>query len=203
MCRHKWQLEGYPRDCVYQQQLDAKYPLLLRVGEGRNNEQGAYSNTGNSQTLVYLIILIARPINRKDGAHRNTCICRTEGRCPWPRACMYLLWNQANHECINTTAQPDLGVGRGNHRPQGTMLQRQSEALNTGAKRYSPSHCTHNSYIKSKETMVYTCKRLWSEKMNKEVDPCTGRACLSTLHLLHPHKVTWDHRINELVSVRY
>jgi len=70
----------------------------------------------------------------EDGAHGNTCICSTEGRCPQPWACMYLLWNQANHECINTTAQPDLGVGWG-HRPQGTMLQRQSEALNTGAKR--------------------------------------------------------------------
>lgn len=57
--------------------------------------------------------------------------------------------------------------GGGNHRPQGTMLQRQSEALNTGAEHYSPSHRTYNSYIKSKDTTVYTCKRLWSEKMNK------------------------------------
>lgn len=83
---------------------------------------------------------------------------------PW--ACMYLLWNRANRECINTTAQPDLGGGA-KHRPRETMLQRQSEALNTGPKCYSPLHCTRNSYRKRKETTVYTCKRLWSEKMNK------------------------------------
>lgn len=30
---------GYPRGCVHQQQLDAKDPFLLKIGEGKNHDR--------------------------------------------------------------------------------------------------------------------------------------------------------------------
>lgn len=62
----QWQLEGDHRDCVYQQQLDARDQLLLRIEEGQNHEQGECCNTGNSQSLVYLIILMCQT-NQQEG----------------------------------------------------------------------------------------------------------------------------------------
>lgn len=123
----QWQLEGYLRGYVYQQQLYAKDPLLLKIGEGQNRKQGTHSKTGNSQALVYLIILICQTNQQEGGAHTNTCICSTEGRCPQPWACMYLLWNQASqrmHKYHGTARLGWMGRGGVNHRPQGTMLQK-------------------------------------------------------------------------------
>ena len=43
-----------------------------------NHEQGACGNTGNSQTLVYLIILICQA-NRKEGWSTQAHLCLQDG----------------------------------------------------------------------------------------------------------------------------
>ena len=43
-----------------------------------NHEQGAWGNTGNSQTLVYLIILLCQ-VNRKEGRSTQEHLCLQDG----------------------------------------------------------------------------------------------------------------------------
>lgn len=55
-----------------------------------------------------------------------------------------------------------------NHRPQGNHASKAIKALNTELTCYISLHRTYNLYIKRKETTVlYTCKRFWSEEMNE------------------------------------
>lgn len=116
--------------------------------------------------MVYLITLIYQT-NQQEGRSTHRYLYSQHGGQMFIALGMHVSPVESGKSRMHKYHSTARLVEGGEHRPRGTMLQRQSEALNTGPKRYSPLHCTRNSYSKRKETTVYTCKRLWSEKMNK------------------------------------
>lgn len=80
---------------------------------------------------------------------------------------------------------------------EGTMLQRQSEALNTGPTRYMSLHHTHNLYIKERRPQyIYVQAALVRENEQGTWSHAReGLACLLSIGLCPhlSHKVTWDH----------
>jgi hypothetical protein len=84
------------------------------------------------------------------------------------------------------------------------MLQRQSEALNTGPTCYISLHHIHNLYIKRRPQYIYSQAALVRENGGRWSHAQEGLACLLSIHLCPhlAHKVTWDHKINELASAK-
>lgn len=109
-CADSGDYQGTPGAAFTHNSWMPRTHFLLKIGEGQSHRQGC-SPQNRKLTGLGLFDHFNMPDQsvRGDGAHTDICIRSTEGRCPQPWACMYLLWNRANRECINTTAQPDLG----------------------------------------------------------------------------------------------
>lgn len=164
---------------------------------------GLPQRTRNSENCTDLIILIPEMPDQSTGRtdHTDACIHKN-GRSPqpWARAFPSGEGRWRMHKYHKTTR---LGGVTGH---EGTMLQRQSEALNTGPTRYISLHHTHNLYIKEgRPQYIYVQAAFVRENEQGTWSHAReGLACLLSVGLCPhlSHKVTWDHKMSQLASAR-